>query len=1051
MLQDYSGYIIVAYLIATDVGLFGPSFLRISFGPMFIFVSSVVQLLISLSQTSFSHSQLDVVGLGALGLQYVLRTLNVALYFHLLRYLPTSRLGPLFVVRTILTEMMHRIFLPYQAFQSRRLLLLLGIGLCFLYSTEDWSDALVSFLVSLISSVIYLIDCRFTQSVPFWTKQTTLSGLQVLSSVYLFVSNGVPSFNLTFDYHGLFYVSSVFLFALVHLHSNIFAVLGDTSFLNKEAVLWIGYASAVWIYETVTSEAKHINVLNVCGILISVVALGMLIKRGTDEITTKKQAIFKKKLTFTHILQLACLGLSCQVLLNLYGEWREDESGLAPWHDEQPVEIIETEYEPPPLPVEDELTEDWVTDASMASKDIPHRYKTQKNKITFMTYVNRPTFAFCDAVLSAAAHDVSLTVLGYRDDEDKRAEQMYGVLSTMNPDDFVVYHDQWVFYTMSSGDIAARLAYIDSPIVAAPEKNCWPYEDVDCNKYPFSPLPRWAYGPATAELSFDHDLGVPRFLNGELIGGRAGQLANLFFNLDANSTRSMHVQLAQAFLEFKYPIVLDYEMHVFQSMHRSKDDVYEDWYNDKPSYLNKVTGTRPGILSFNGNGRAVRDAWIGNMWWKKPGAIDLKAVKFHDVTGNHYMYESECSPLVVSYGDAMDTLNRYDFLNIGQTRDLFRILKQAWHTIYHETTPTALNLKFANRIVSVLQNSKALNWFTGDLDVHGLYNGYAGKGIVIPVHDKYFYMAYHAIITMRQIHNCTLPIYAMYNGDLDLSPKNRLKLKTLPSVQVLDLGEVITDEKIAFKGWSLKAAMLLGAPCSECILMDSDVWWLQTPERAFLQKQYLDSGALFYRDRTVPFPYIVDREWVYRHVPGSFHHFIDQHRIMKAESTHELESGMMVFNKMRNFVELLMITYLNSALITPESYHGFHGDKETFWLGMAMLETPYSIDNHDPLTFGHYAPKIDPERLCSAQMIHQDEDGKFFWVHGGVMKDKIDIFGEMQSFTHYVVETAHHEFPSNVVCTVLGTKFRPEEHADPTERRIVKATQKMWIDNLFVL
>ncbi|KAI8907954.1 alpha-mannosyltransferase, partial [Gorgonomyces haynaldii] len=285
-----------------------------------------------------------------------------------------------------------------------------------------------------------------------------------------------------------------------------------------------------------------------------------------------------------------------------------------------------------------------------------------------------------------------------------------------------------------------------------------------------------------------------------------------------------------------------------------------------------------------------------------------------------------------------------------------------------------------------------------------LYHSYSGKGIVVPVYNKGFYHAYLAIRGIREVHQSSLPIYCTYNGEDDLAPRFREKLLRVQNVTLIDLEKILPPEKIDFDGWSNKPAMLLAAPCEECVLMDSDVWWLQSPERAFEQSKYLETGMLLYKDRTVPVEEWdeIGSDWVKGLVPPEGLPKIADLRIMQHKSMHEVESGVVIVNKRKRFLGLLFVTYLNAKEITPESYDTFLGDKETFWIGMTTMLEDYHLDPHKVVTLGFYEPEQSPNELCSQQMAHLDEDGDLFWIHGGVVEDKFDFNSKMQKFTHWI-------------------------------------------------
>ncbi|KAI8914570.1 mannosyltransferase putative-domain-containing protein [Gorgonomyces haynaldii] len=382
-------------------------------------------------------------------------------------------------------------------------------------------------------------------------------------------------------------------------------------------------------------------------------------------------------------------------------------------------------------------------------------------------------------------------------------------------------------------------------------------------------------------------------------------------------------------------------------------------------------------------------------------------------------------------------IQQHEYTNLKQSAQLLREYKYCFAVLSLGDAFDENEQKMCKSIINRLNQSKLLDWGTS---IPSLFRSFKDKGMVVPVYDKGFYHALMAIKGIRDIHQSQIPIYCFYNGPGDLKQSFQDELRSIPNVHVLDLQQ--TFPKIKFGGWSAKPAMLLAAPCQECILFDSDVWFVQSPETAFKQAQYRETGMLIYKDRTVFEDRTPARQWIVDVVPESEYSSLLNLRFMKTTTMHEVESGMVVMDKRRRFVAALTLAYLNSAPITPESHKTFHGEKETFWIGPLIVGEPFSVDPHLPLGFGHWNGTKD--RFCSTQMAHADQDGRVFWVHGGVIENKFNLGSTLQSFTHYIEESGEYTFPDpSNICMKLNGKT-PQLFEDKKGLEIINSTQQLW-------
>jgi alpha 1,3-mannosyltransferase len=130
-------------------------------------------------------------------------------------------------------------------------------------------------------------------------------------------------------------------------------------------------------------------------------------------------------------------------------------------------------------------------------------------------------------------------------------------------------------------------------------------------------------------------------------------------------------------------------------------------------------------------------------------------------------------------------------------------------------------------------------------------------------------------------------------------------------------------------------AMLLPS-FREVILLDADVLVFVDPTHLFSTPEYTQHGALFFRNRLLS-P-ASRRQFLENSLPPPISSTVSQtNRWWLGTSGHMQESGVVLVDKWRHLVALLLATLLNG----PERngnpgesgvYQMMHGDKETFWL-----------------------------------------------------------------------------------------------------------------------
>lgn len=268
-----------------------------------------------------------------------------------------------------------------------------------------------------------------------------------------------------------------------------------------------------------------------------------------------------------------------------------------------------------------------------------------------------------------------------------------------------------------------------------------------------------------------------------------------------------------------------------------------------------------------------------------------------------------------------------------------------------------------------------------------------------------------------------------------------------------------------FLGWAAKPFAMLMSSFREALFIDADALFFVDPETLFEDQGYIETGALFFADRNLS-PQNDKRAWLRQVLPKPISEQVQRtNRLWTGESVHMQDSGVVLVDKWRHFIPMLVTTRLNGPDrdASPSNgnrgvYDMVYGDKETFWLswelaqdaeytfhdsvagnmGVLEIDKPESTPepliatypalseddlleirrlNPDfspsgtndkpglPLTTGE--PTKDPglSTLCSPQLLHFDRAGKPLWWNGWIATSKFkEDHGKMQQFDVYVKE-----------------------------------------------
>ncbi|KAI1430552.1 glycosyltransferase family 71 protein [Xylaria sp. CBS 124048] len=232
-------------------------------------------------------------------------------------------------------------------------------------------------------------------------------------------------------------------------------------------------------------------------------------------------------------------------------------------------------------------------------------------------------------------------------------------------------------------------------------------------------------------------------------------------------------------------------------------------------------------------------------------------------------------------------------------------------------------------------------YFADHMTLHAQFKN-AGRGIVLTAGDGQAHYLLTTIYALRKI-GCELPIEIMYLGESDLGEDHRVELESLSGVTTRDIAQMVDDRGWTLAGWAIKPFAILLSSFREVIFIDADSFFFRDPARLFEDPGYRETGALFFRDRTI-MPES-KRRMLLQILPRPIDELAKESTWWKGTSGHHQESGVVVVDKWKHFVSMLLICRFNGSDRDARAgrtgvYEMMHGDKETFWIGFLLAGDP---------------------------------------------------------------------------------------------------------------
>jgi alpha 1,3-mannosyltransferase len=183
-----------------------------------------------------------------------------------------------------------------------------------------------------------------------------------------------------------------------------------------------------------------------------------------------------------------------------------------------------------------------------------------------------------------------------------------------------------------------------------------------------------------------------------------------------------------------------------------------------------------------------------------------------------------------------------------------------------------------------------------------------GRGIVLTAGNDQIIYLITSVKLIRKL-GCRLPIEIMYLGEGDLNKDNRRRLERLPGVITRDIRRMVDDKGWQLRGWAGKPYAILLSSFREVIFIDADALFFQNPEVLFEDNSYIETGALFFHDRLMMKE--SKKSWLQETLPKPISAKAKQSRLWTGQSAHMQESGVVVVDKWKHFISLLLVMRMN--------------------------------------------------------------------------------------------------------------------------------------------
>lgn len=318
-----------------------------------------------------------------------------------------------------------------------------------------------------------------------------------------------------------------------------------------------------------------------------------------------------------------------------------------------------------------------------------------------------------------------------------------------------------------------------------------------------------------------------------------------------------------------------------------------------------------------------------------------------------------------------------------------------------------------------------------------------GKGIVLSIADKHVDTTIRLLRLLRSLGN-TLPIEIIYYSDLSNEAKDTIvsagrdKFEDTPAQEIwfVNVKRSIKSKYLdKFAGFGNKILATLFNSFEEMILIDADTVLLKPPKFFFELQKYMDTGTLFFKDRsTFEFRPATDLVFFKKLMPSTLDTVVFgipqvtdytlDNDLFKGLS-HYMESGLVVFNHKQHFTQPFIMAQLNFHHPVQARVYG---EKELFWLSFAFSGKTYAFNNYYAASIGELTPvseriadvKNDQTfkslEICSNHPghINDADEHTLLWFNSGFRHcgqcDNVNFASEFKAKSRYTLVKALHDF-----------------------------------------
>lgn len=332
------------------------------------------------------------------------------------------------------------------------------------------------------------------------------------------------------------------------------------------------------------------------------------------------------------------------------------------------------------------------------------------------------------------------------------------------------------------------------------------------------------------------------------------------------------------------------------------------------------------------------------------------------------------------------------------------------------------------------------NFEKGDDILDYYYNSISGLGIVISGATRYVREIVKFIHVLRAMGN-KLPIQVMFRGDMLMRARQAIASAAYAKKEEL-LGSELSNQKILrqmipdfsmsheeikrrefpiqevtfvnmqrtlnkvtkfdFGSYNNKIVALFFSSFENVLLFDADTVPLMSPESFLKLKEFTESGAYFFRDRSLR----DSNDWIETNYFAKLmpHETskIDMAMGVKPVTAHTMgnqymtgwrhhqEAGLVVFNKKKHFASMFVLFAL--ALWGEPIKSLTWGDKELYWLAMSIAgDEDYTFNKYGAAGIGEVTKDKNLQRynntlaseVCSSHPGHVSSEGKLLWINSG--------------------------------------------------------------------